>query len=294
MFQPIRALVAQTDISELCELWHRRMAQLHHGAFKMLRDMVIDLPKFNTNHHDVCRVYALGNYTKTPFPSSDNRAIGILDLVHSDVYGLVSHVSLTGCEYYVTFIDNHSKKTWIFFLKTKDKVFKRFQEFKSLVENQTWKKIKVLRLDNGGEYTSIEMKDFCRSAGIKREYIVPYNPKQNGVAERKNKAIVGAARAMLHGQRFPFFLWFKRCNIVVYLHNRSPHKVLGSKTIEEVFTNKKPKVGLIKIFRCLTYSYVPEENKTKWNPLQRRVFLWVIVRPTKPILYIFLHLGKLS
>jgi transposase InsO family protein len=85
--------------------------------------------------------------------------------------------------YYVSFIDNFSCKTWIYFLKTKDEVFSRFQEFKSLVENQTWKKIKVLRSNNGGEYTSKEFEGFCKETRIKREMTVPNNPQQNGVAE---------------------------------------------------------------------------------------------------------------
>jgi transposase InsO family protein len=76
------------------------------------------------------------------------------------VCGPISCVSLGGWEYYATFIDDHSRKTWIYFLNTKSEVFKRFQEFKALVENQTGKKIKVLRLDNGGEYTSMEFAEF--------------------------------------------------------------------------------------------------------------------------------------
>jgi transposase InsO family protein len=80
------------------------------------------------------------------------------------------------------------RKTWIYFMKTKDEVFSRFQEFKALVENQTGKKMKVPRSDNGGEYTSKEFDSFCKEAGIKREFIVPYNPQQNGVAERCRKA----------------------------------------------------------------------------------------------------------
>jgi hypothetical protein len=75
--------------------------------------------------------------------------------------GPISSVSLGGCEYYVTFIDDHSKNTWIYFLKTKREVSKRFQEFKALVENQTGRRIKVLQSDNGGEYTSTEFVDFC-------------------------------------------------------------------------------------------------------------------------------------
>jgi transposase InsO family protein len=75
------------------------------------------------------------------------------------------------------------------------------------VENQIGKKIKVLRLDNGGEYTSNDFKDFCKEAWIKRELKVSYNPQQNGVAERKNQSIISSSRAMIHDQEFPMFLW---------------------------------------------------------------------------------------
>ena len=83
-------------------------------------------------------------YTKTNFSSSDSREVGILDLLHSDVCGLMSSASLTGSLYYVVFIDDLSRKSWIFFMKTKGQVFSRFQEFKALMENQIGKKIKVL------------------------------------------------------------------------------------------------------------------------------------------------------
>jgi transposase InsO family protein len=85
------------------------------------------------------------------------------------------------------------------------------------VENQTGNKIRVLRSNNGGEYTSKEFMDFSAGEGIRRELIVPYNPQQNGVDERKNRAIVGAARAMLHDQGLPLFLWAEACYSVVYL-----------------------------------------------------------------------------
>jgi transposase InsO family protein len=116
-------------------------------------------------HHEVCKGCATGKYSKTTFPSSDNRSGGILDLIQSDVCGPVSLVSLSGYEYYVTFIDDHSRKTWIYFMKTKDEAFRGFQEFKALVENQTGRKIKTPRSDNGGEYTSKDFKDFVQWLG---------------------------------------------------------------------------------------------------------------------------------
>ena len=70
-------------------------------------------------------------------------------------------------------------------MKTKNETFKKFHEFKALIENQTGKHIRVLRSDNGGEYESHQFEDFCKEVGIKRQLTVPYNPQQNGVVERE-------------------------------------------------------------------------------------------------------------
>jgi transposase InsO family protein len=94
------------------------------------------------------------------------------------------------------------------------------------VENQTSNKIKVLRLNNGGEYSSNDFNYLCAKEGIKRDLIVPYNPQHNGVVEKKNMAIVGAVTSMIHDRGLPFFLWDEACNIAIYLHKRSPHKAL--------------------------------------------------------------------
>ena len=103
----------------------------------MLKCMVTGLPEFSTEHNDVCRGHALGKYTKTVFPSSDSRSVGVLDLIHSDLCGPMSSISLRGFKDYVTFIDDHSKKTWIYFIRSNEyeEVLHRFQEFKYLVEN---------------------------------------------------------------------------------------------------------------------------------------------------------------
>ena len=98
------------------------------------------------------------------------------------------------------------------------------------------------------------------------EFTVPYNPQQNEVAERKNRSIVGAAKAMLHDQGLPLFFWAEACNTVVYLQNRSPHRALGNVTPKEAFSGKKPDVGHFRIFGCITYSYVPKEKRTKLEP----------------------------
>ena len=144
----------------------------------------------------------------------------------------------------MTFIDDNSRKSWIYFLKSKksEEVLQRLQEFKALVENQTGRKIRVLISNNGGEYTSKEFDGFCIQEGIRRQLIVLYTPEQNGVIERKNRSIVGVARAMLHDQSLSFFLWAEACNTAVYLQNRSPHRAVGNMTHEECFSGKKSEV----------------------------------------------------
>ena len=91
--------------------------------------------------------------------------------------------------------------------------------------------------------------------------IVPYTPQHNGVAERKNRSIVDAARAMLHDQSLPFFLWAEACSTVVYVLNMIPHRAFGCKTPEEMFTRKVPEIGHFRIFGCLTYSQLPSEKR---------------------------------
>ena len=83
-------------------------------------------------------------------------------------------------------------------MKNKDELFSKFKEFKTLIENHIEKKMKTFRLDNGGEFTSNEFKELCKESGIKRELSTPYNPQQNGIAERKNGTIMEATKAMLH------------------------------------------------------------------------------------------------
>ena len=92
-------------------------------------------------------------------------------------------------------------------MQKKSEIYSKFCEFKALVEKDSRKQVKALRSDNGGEYISGEFKEFCSKEGIRRELIAPHNPQQNGVAERKNRTIVGAAQAMLHDQGLPIHLW---------------------------------------------------------------------------------------
>jgi transposase InsO family protein len=91
------------------------------------------------------------------------------------------------------------------------------------------KHIRSLRTDNGGEFESHQFDDFCKEVGIKRQLIVPYNPQQNGIVERKNRTICEAAKAMMCDQDLPTSLWAEATSTTIYIQNRSPHAILGKR-----------------------------------------------------------------
>ena len=93
-------------------------------------------------------------------------SINVLEIVHSDVWGLGRTTSIGGCKYYVTFIDDHTRKVWVYFMKEQSEVFTHFQNFKVMVEKQTGKHVKCLRSDGGGEYFSNEFFGYLQKNGI--------------------------------------------------------------------------------------------------------------------------------
>jgi hypothetical protein len=83
----------------MVELWHKRMAHLHHVTLKVLKEIVTGLAKLSTKHHEVCKGCAMEKYTKIAFPKNDRKTRGIVDLIHSDECGPMSSISLSACEY---------------------------------------------------------------------------------------------------------------------------------------------------------------------------------------------------
>lgn len=131
----------------------------------------------------------------------------------------------------------------------------------------------MLRSDNGGQYTSSSFHDFCVETGIKREFYVPYNPQQNGVAERKNRSIVEAAKAMIHDQDLQTFLWAEASKTTVFIQNRCPHRVLKNMTPEEAITGVKLDISDLRIFESHVYVNVPKEKRTKLEPSGKKGIL---------------------
>ena len=123
---------------------------MHYRALPLASKAIEGLPEIQTKHDGFCKGCAKGKNTNKTFSSSENKEKGILEIIHSNVCGPMSSSSLSEYVYYVSFIDNFSRNTWIYFMKNKYEVFNKFKELKSLVKNHTERKIKTLWSDNGG------------------------------------------------------------------------------------------------------------------------------------------------
>jgi transposase InsO family protein len=134
--------------------------------------------------------------------------------------------SLTGFVYFMTFIDDFSRKTWLYLLKQKSESFDVFKKFKSMVENESGRTIKIPRSDRGGEYKLNEFIEFCGLHGIKRQFTARYSPQQNRVAERKNQTIMDMARSMLKEKHLSNEYWGDVVLCSVFILNRSSTKTV--------------------------------------------------------------------
>lgn len=199
----------QTDNSEQAEMWHHRYGHLSYTGLLTLhnKNMVIGLPRVE-QVEKACEVCLKGKQHRVPFPKKSTwRATEKLELIHSDLCGPITPPSHSQKRYLISFIDDFSRKTWIYFALEKSEAFHYFKLFKSFVEKQTCVFIKCLRTDMGGEYNSREFNEYCRDHGIKRKLATAYTPQQNGVAECKNRSIMNMVRTVLTEKEIPKTFW---------------------------------------------------------------------------------------
>ncbi|GJZ24612.1 retrovirus-related pol polyprotein from transposon TNT 1-94 [Tanacetum coccineum] len=181
-----------------------------------------------------------------------------LDYIHSDLWGPSPVTSRGGKRYMLTIIDDFSRKVWVFFLKHKDEVFPTFKEWKVLIENQTGKKIKKLRTDNGLEFCGESFNALCRKYGIARHHTLVRTPQQNGVAERMNRTIMEKVRCMLSHANLDKDFWVEAATTATYLINRSPHRSLDGNIPEILWSGNSVDYSNLRVFGCPVYVHVNE------------------------------------
>ncbi|CAL8165963.1 unnamed protein product [Prunus armeniaca] len=189
--------VLKAENVEESHLWHMRYGHLNQRSLQLLhkKDMVVGLPSIQSEKA-ICEGCIFGKFHRLPFSQSTWKARAPLELVHEDICGPTRTPSFNGKKYFLLFVDDYSRMMWVYFLEQKSEAFSFFKQFKAYGEKQSGYNLKTLRTDRGGEFTSNEFSEFCKSNGIKRELTASYTPQQNGVAERRNRTIVEMARSI--------------------------------------------------------------------------------------------------
>ena len=267
---PARVCVSCMCVARVCiskslddysmTLWHRRLGHISQNNIVKLQSVAEGIA--NIKKASPCMSCAQGKQHRDPFPQSYSHASDLLEVVHSDVMAFEVN-SIGGSRYICTFIDDKSRYAFVYMLKTKNEVLMRFKDFVEMVETQTGKCVKILRTDNGGEFTSKEFLQFCREKGIQCQYSNPYTPEQNGMAERLNRTLAEEMRAILYHAQLPKQYWAEAISTAAYLKNRSPHSALNGKTPYETWHEKKPNLSHLRVFGCLSTVHVPKQKRTK-------------------------------
>ena len=160
-------------------LWHKRLGHINFDNLINMskNEAVRDLPSLKNLSGSVCKQCQHGKQTRVRFKTKEYSTTKPLEIVHTDICGPMRTKGMKGEKYFLLFVDDYNRKTWLYLLKKKSEAFDCFQTFKKFVENECDKKIKCLRSDNGGEYVSNEFNKFCDVNRIKRHFSVTKTPQ---------------------------------------------------------------------------------------------------------------------
>jgi histone deacetylase 1/2 len=183
-----------------------------------------------------------------PYPISTSVSTVPLEQIFSDVWG-PAITSVNKHLYYVSFIDDFSKFTWIYLIKKHSDVYQAFLNFQKLVERKFSRKIITMQTDWGGEYE--KLNSFFQKVGITHHVSCPHAHQQNGSAERKHLHIVEVGLALLANASMPLKFWDEAFLTATFLINLLPTKVLNFSTPTEKLLNVTPNYDSLRIFGCV-------------------------------------------
>ncbi|GJW07946.1 putative ribonuclease H-like domain-containing protein [Tanacetum coccineum] len=248
----LACLIAKATVDE-SNKWHRRLG---HVNFKNLNklvkgNLVRGLPSKIFQNDHTCVACQKGKQHKASCKAKSVSSISQpLQLLHMDLFGPTSVRSINHKTYCLVITDDFSRFSWVFFLRTKDETSGILKDFIRQIENQLNQKVKTIRCDNGTEFKNRDFIEFCGSKGIKREYSNARTPQQNGVAERKNRTLIEAARTMLADSFLPNTFWAEAVSTACYVLNRVLVTKPQNKTPYELITGKIPIISYIRPFGC--------------------------------------------
>ncbi|GJX74451.1 retrovirus-related pol polyprotein from transposon TNT 1-94 [Tanacetum coccineum] len=256
----LNASVEEKD--SLAQVWHKRLGHMSEAGLQVLEKQGL-FGKKSLGKLDFCENCVLGKSHRVSFGVGRHTTQGVIDYVHSDLWGPSQVESLGGKRYFLSIVDDYSRRVWVYILRFKHEAFGKFKEWKQLVENQTGRTVKKLRTDNGLEFCNREFEQLCIESGIARHLTVAGTPQQNGVAERMNRTLMDKVRCLLIQSGLPKTFWAEATCTAAYLINRSPSTAIEKKTPMEMWSGHPSDYGMLRIFGCVAY---PHDKQGKLEP----------------------------
>ncbi|KAJ9537573.1 hypothetical protein OSB04_030306 [Centaurea solstitialis] len=233
------------------DLWHARLGHLSSARVQLLANSGL-LGNISSNEVS-CLSCKLGKHHALSFELNDYKSASDFDLIHSNVWGPAPHPSMGGCRYFVIFVDDHTRFTWIYLMKHRSELPQIYITFARMIQTQFSKLIKILQADNAMEYKESSLIAFLRSQGTISQYSCPGTSPQNGRAEHKHRHILDTIRTLLISAKCPEHFWGEAAFTAVYTINRYPTPTLHHKSPYEALFMESPLR-----YRC-------------WDPISKRL-----------------------
>ena len=239
-------------------LWHNRLGHYYNE----------NIEKYLNDHQitkEECIDCKIAKLPRKPHNGITPKSTKINEIIHSDIMGPISD-SINKYKYIITFIDDYSRKSWIYLLKNKTDATNTVINFIKFINNQhPNNRIQILKSDNAKEYNNKKIKNFCKRNGINKIFSPPYNPQNNGVAERFNRTITACAKTILYCAGLSLNFWEFAIKHATYIYNLIPHKSIKNRIPNEIYFNKKVNLKFLKTFGCLAYYKNFNQNKQKFD-----------------------------
>lgn len=249
-------------------LWHFRLG---HPSYERLRLLGDSFPFISCTQDHNCDTCHLAKQKKLSFSHSESVSNKAFELIHVDIWGPSPVTSMHGHRYFLTIVDDFTRFTWIFLMKTKAEVQTLLPQFCKMIETQFETHVKKVRSDNGPEFF---LTQFYSSQGIIHQRVCVETPQQNSIVERKHQDLLNVARALLFQSHMPKVFWSHAVSHAVFLINRLPTTALKQKSPFELLFSKLPDFSFLKIFGSLCYASSLNRARTKLDPRARQcVFL---------------------
>ncbi|KAJ9541588.1 hypothetical protein OSB04_028094 [Centaurea solstitialis] len=237
-------------------LWHKRLSHLNFKTLNQLciNNLVVGLPDFRYTKVSLCSACEKGKQTRASFKSKQISSISSpLQLLHMDLFGPVNVQSIGG------------KKYTLFFLRSKSDALEEIILFVRKMEKLNNLSVRSIRSDHGTEFKNSTLETFFDMKGISQNFSSVRTPQQNGVAERRNRTLIEAARSMLSEANLATQFWAEAVNTACYTQNRSLIVKLFRRTPYELFRNRKPSIEHLHIFGCVCYILNNKDNLGKFD-----------------------------